>query len=594
MTSLLHAETESPYCGFVDDPNAGYEKEGLGRRCAIPMTMVDRDGSILYETPTFDLLYVIISENDTKALQQYLTIAPWAVSIEPFPSDELWAIPRPHPLSDYGGSDGGLHENYFLYAARWGGLGVLQMLLDHCTKGRDVTQQIRFKSERFELLTEAAQWGQLEMVQFLLDNQPRYASIHERDPNGYTALASAASYYEYGRQSSKEGEGVTPAKSEAIMNLLLDRGACASDIALPMYGDKKLRNTVLTLAVEWAGSQLIKRLIDGGADVYAKVTRGPWDESFWDQYGSTFEVNALYVACTHANFEALKTLIDCRGAGVDITDVIWERDSRGSLPLHWATQNDLPREIYGYPVAIIQEKARNIANIVELLLDLDPTTINVPDNDGNTPLHYATRSLSRHDKLYTPIFQLLCARGADASIRNNEGQTPLHTLFRLNDNGRSFTHKTPVDRATISTLLAHGATATDADNVGDTPLHIAAANLRWTDAVSYLLQHGADPARQNLREETALHRAAGGSYMGRYFMIKAPERIKAQDDMLARLVKAGGMELMDLADAKGMNPRKICHKTRQEWKELDGPPKQNGYGRGRGRGRGAARRMHKI
>ncbi|KAL9562032.1 hypothetical protein ACKAV7_013955 [Fusarium commune] len=593
MSSSIYAENKSPYCHFTENPNAEYESQGLERPWPVPMTMLHTDGSILYEKVTFELLYRIIEENDTKALQQYLTVAPWAVSIEPIFSNDLWAVPDRHPFSDWGGSNGGIDMDYFQWAAQVGGLGVLKILLDHCTKGKDPSLQIRFKAEKFELLNEAAQWCQLDMVRFLLDNQPRYASIHERDPSGYTALASAASGCHLDWPSSLQEGGPGPADSEAIMNLLLDRGACASDVTLPVYGETKIRNTVLTLTVQWAGSHLIKRLIDGGADIYARVTREPWDEEFWNLYDCTFEVNALYVACTNANFEAVKTLIDCRGPGVDITDVLWQRDSRGSLPLHWVTQSDLPRETFGYSIAAIQEKARNIAHIIGLLLDLDPTTINVPDNDGNTPLHYATRSLSRHHKIYTPIFQLLCARGGDASIRNAEGQTALHTLFRLDGSGRGryYSHsKIPVDTATILTLLAHGASPADTDNIGDTPLHIAAANLQWTDAVSFLLEHGADPARQNVRKQTVLHRAAGGSYMGRDPLIKSEERIRAQEDVLSRLVKAGGVELMDLVDVEGMNPRKICHKTRREWKELDGPPKQNGTGRGRGR----APRMHKI
>ncbi|SCO90197.1 related to ankyrin [Fusarium oxysporum] len=194
--------------------------------------------------------------------------------------------------------------------------------------------------------------------------------------------------------------------------------------------------------------------------------------------------------------------------------------------------------------------------------------------------------------MYTPILQLLCARGGDASIQNT-GQTPLHTLFRLEDGGdyrNYFREKNSVDAATVTTLLAHGASPADIDMAGDTPLHIAAANLEWADVLSLLLVHGADPALLNLNGQTALHRVAGGTHLGRNQKYKAPERIRAQEDVSSRLVKAGGVGLMDLTDAGGMKPREIYHKTRQGWKELDGPPKQTGNGRGRGRGP----RIHKI
>ncbi|WJG37046.1 ankyrin repeat-containing domain protein [Fusarium oxysporum Fo47] len=383
--------------------------------------------------------------------------------------------------------------------------------------GKDPDMKIKFESGEVLLLNEATQYGQVDIVRFLLNHQPRYASIYERDQSDSTALLSAAS-----------AQGLPgPAESEAMINLLLDRGASASDVS---NEDARISNTVLTLVTQWAGSPLIKRLIDDGADIYTKVER----------------VNALYVACTHANFEAVKTLIDCRGAELDTLDVLWQRDSRGSLPLHWVTQSDLPKESFGYSNAGVRDKAQSIANIVELLFGLDPTIIN-----------------------------LLCARGGDASIQNTEGQTPLHTLFRLEDGGDYrdyFCEKNSVDIATVTALLAQP------------------ANLEWADVVSLLLVHGADPALLNLNGQTALHRAGGGTYLRRNQKYKAPERIRAQEDVLSRLVKAGGVGLIDLTDAEGMKHREIYHKTRQGWKELDGPPKQTGNGRGRGRGP----RIHKI
>ncbi|KAM5529503.1 hypothetical protein BFJ69_g16584 [Fusarium oxysporum] len=557
MTSPLTPGSESPYQEFARDPNDEYERDGLGRLFQTPMTMIDGHGSVLYETEDFQLLYQIVDENDTKALEQYLTIAPWAVPKASAILDEHQTV------CDV--------EDYFLNAAQCGRLDALKMLLAHCIKDEDPSIQVRFKRRRYELLNEAARWGQIEVVHFLLDNQPLYANIQERDPKGYTAIASAADFYSTQFLVSPHGEMVNPLKNEAVMNLLLDRGACASDLVLQENHEGKPSDTVLTLTVQWGDSEIIKRLIDDGADVHAKVTKGPWESNFWNQRDSFFEVNALFVACTHANPSAVQSLIDCRGEGVDLAEMIRSQDSRGSLPIHWATQSALPEETESFTASAIDERARNITITIGLLLDFDPTAINVQDNDGNTPLHYATRSLSRHDKLYTPVFQLLCDKGGDASIRNNKGETPLHTLFLLYDTDTFDTDQAPVDRALISILLAHGANATDVDNAGNTALHNAALNLHWTDAVSYLLEQGADPAGRNQKQETALHRAAYGSYKGRDSFVKSEERIKVQDDMLARLVKAGGAQLMDLEDAEGKTPRQICQETRYEWREDDIP-----------------------
>ncbi|KAK2687533.1 hypothetical protein QWA68_013114 [Fusarium oxysporum] len=457
MTSPPPHDVETPYEEFRKDPNDECERNGFGRSYRTPMTMADRDGSILYETEYFDLLVTIIEENDGKTLKRYLSIAPWAVPKE----SAGW---RGYEMAHY-------NENYCLSAARRGCLDSLQVLLSHYTNDEDANRQVRFKQHRFELLNEAAQWGQTEVVQFLLDNQPVYASIHERDPNGHTAITAAANFHSTQFCSSPTGTSTSAAKNEEVVNLLLDRGASALDVVLIDNHNGKPFDTVLTLAAQWASPKLIKRLVDSGADVHAVVTKGSWAMKFWNQHRSYPEgrktyskVNALFAACSHANFEAVQTLIDCRGDGVAVSEMVFSRDNRSSIPIHWVTQ------------------IQNIANIIKLLLDLDPTTVNFQDNDGNTPLHYATRSLSRHDKQYTSVFQLLCNRGGDPSIRNHNGETPLHTLFRLYKGDTSFDNQDPVNTAAISILLAHGAKATDIDNSGDTPLHIAAANLHWIDA----------------------------------------------------------------------------------------------------------------
>ncbi|KAF5602852.1 uncharacterized protein FSUBG_7492 [Fusarium subglutinans] len=437
------------------------------------------------------------------------------------------------------------------------------MLLSHFMQDKNLEAHTRFKQRRYKLLNRAAKWGHFEMVKYLLDNQPLYADIHARGSHGHTALLCAADLYNTQFLVPYGGERASAAKNEAVMNLLLDRGACASD-SIPFRNDKgKPCVTVLTLSVQWSSPELVNRLIASGADPNTMVMRGPGGLNFWNQYDSFNELPALFDACTHANFKAVEALIDCRGAAVAAADILSFRDGRGSIPLHWAAQAELPREFNGFPD--LKEIARRIASTIGLLLSLDPTAINVQDNDGNTPLHYATMSLSRHNKLYTPVFELLCNKGGDVRTCNNNGETPLHTLFRLQRDRTTFNDQDPVDTTAISIMLAHGASPTDADNAGNTPLHLAASNLHWTKAVSYLLERGADPAQESLKKETALHRAGCGSYKGCNLLTRSQERISAQEDMLAVLVKAGGGELMDRADAEGKTPRQVAKNTRDEW-----------------------------
>lgn len=60
MNSPLLPETDSPYRAFRRGPN---ECDEDGNRPWAPMTMIDRDGSILFETEFFDLRSEIIRRN---------------------------------------------------------------------------------------------------------------------------------------------------------------------------------------------------------------------------------------------------------------------------------------------------------------------------------------------------------------------------------------------------------------------------------------------------------------------------------------------------------------------------------------------------
>ncbi|CAF3623116.1 unnamed protein product [Fusarium graminearum] len=333
------------------------------------------------------------------------------------------------------------------------------------------------------------------------------------------------------------------------MNLLLDHGACAADVVHPTGCMDQKRPTVLTLAAQWASSDLLGRLIDSGADVHYKVLANSWELKFRDQrdFPVQIEVNALFFASFRANPDGVKTLVDRRDDGVDIVDMVWSPDCVGSLPLHWATRNQLPDELRLIPTSIIYERAGKITRTIEQLLDFVPATINVQDIDGNTALHYATRYFGKNGTMYTPVFELLCSRGADPSLRNYKDETPLHTLFQSQGDDA------PVDPAVTSLLLTHGAKVTDVDDAGNTPLHLATRTWHFIDAVSLLLEHGADPAQRNLKNENAIHTAARGACPGNGI----EETTEMPGDIMAILVKAGGVELMDLPNADGKTARQI-------------------------------------
>ncbi|RGP78273.1 hypothetical protein FLONG3_3588 [Fusarium longipes] len=540
-------ETESPYRRFT--VNTVENRPEYSLPDGVPTTITDRDGSVLYETEDKELFLEILHRDDVELFEKYLTI-------------QSATIPRIFSLPDED-NEGIYYASMLLWdVIRRGSFGILLVLVSRELKYCGSPETIRFNKFGFQLLNEAARWGHVKMVEFFLDNQPLYADIYERDSRGNTALLSAVDVYSW--RYFHYPDEIHPEKNWAVIKLLLERGARASDVVLPVDDDiDQTPNTVLTLAAQWASPEIIKTLIDCGADVHAKVSFDAYKVAFYTEPEYIHGVTALFTACLCGNFQAAKMLVDCRGPDVGLADMIRSPDGRGLLPIHWASRNDQVQERRDIPTSVFEERAQNTISTIKLLLEYNPTTINIQDNEGNTPLHHATQTKDLNKVFYTDICRFLCDNGADARIRNNRGQTPMHFLFHRA--GVSL----PVDAAATSILLAHGAHPNDADKLGVSPLHLAAMRLESMDAMSCLLQHGGDPSQRTLKQETALHRAASGISMSGGVRSGVEETIRAQDQMLEKLINVGGAELIDSPNAAGKTPRQICQERRDEWRRIE-------------------------
>ncbi|KAF5678240.1 hypothetical protein FCIRC_6523 [Fusarium circinatum] len=453
-------EDKSPYGNFVQGPNEYHDDE---EPPYIPMTMVDRNGSVLCETDRFGLLLAIICQDDVTTLEQYLDIAPWAI-------EENEDLP--------------LYYSFFYNAVSYGSLGALRTLLSYYQRVMEPSQRITFRKCGFTLLNEAARRGYLDIVEFLLQNQPLYADIHERDYTGCTAIAPASDIYST-RYIEAFNWHPSAEKSEA-----------------------------------WAGAEMIGRLIGSGADVHARFTKDSLQLRLGDEPDHIVDnVTAIHMDSFRGNSVALESLLTHHGDATSALELISSCDSRGSTSLHWATRNNL----FG---PTLHERAQKIKTTVDLILDTDPAIINSQDVEGNTALHYAAFYFPGNGGVFMPVFETLCEKGADASMQNNQGETPLYKFFAI-ANGTT-------DKQILCLLLAHGAKINDIDHVGNTPLHIATQRLDNHDAIDFLIEEGADAT------------------------ISRAERVEIQNRVLATLTKAGGIELMDLTNAEGNTPRQIC------------------------------------
>ena len=137
------------------------------------------------------------------------------------------------------------------------------------------------------------------------------------------------------------------------MRLLLDRGASARDhidwedeppivpyASLILCGEK-VSGTVLSLAMAGAGYQLVKRLIEEGADVHTKEGRYFGARNIKSEYTAQ-DITPLHIGSFYSNADGIQALLDYRGCNVNLIDIVSCRDSCGCLPLHLAARGPSP------------------------------------------------------------------------------------------------------------------------------------------------------------------------------------------------------------------------------------------------------------
>jgi ankyrin repeat protein len=133
---------------------------------------------------------------------------------------------------------------------------------------------------------------------------------------------------------------------------------------------------------------------------------------------------------------------------------------------------------------------------------------------ASTPLHEAAMLYGSHG--CQEMVRLLLEHGADVSVKNNDGVTPLHAVCKeldamtnglyWNYDGFGAVHLDQLE--IVKLLLHHHADPSTKDNNENTPLHSAA----WagdTHAVDFLLNQGADTSAKNSTGHTPLHWTAG-------------------------------------------------------------------------------------
>jgi ankyrin repeat protein len=190
-------------------------------------------------------------------------------------------------------------------------------------------------------------------------------------------------------------------------------------------------------------------------------------------------------------------VLAARGGAVDVIDALLARGivAKGSHALHAAAK-------YGHAAAIRR------------LLAAGEPVDEVERNDQWTPLTIAC--MENH----LDAARVLIDAGASVNVHDDDGNMPLHwAVFGARPNeiheyedfgGEHDTYYEPQDDAPIvELLLAHGAPIDALDGDGDTAL-IRAAIYDAENAVEVLLTHGADRRVRNRDGKTALDIAQAG------------------------------------------------------------------------------------
>ena len=146
-------------------------------------------------------------------------------------------------------------------------------------------------------------------------------------------------------------------------------------------------------------------------------------------------------------------------------------------------------------------------HMVELLLK-HGADASVKDNNGATPLHVACDDETMTWNHLSSV-QLLVSRGADVNAVDTGGVTPLWYLFcvRDGDSVRFSGDDWEERKAIAEVLLGHGSRVDVRDSEGEPLIHHAAsASPFGRQAVELLLAHGADLHATDRLANTLLHK----------------------------------------------------------------------------------------
>jgi len=141
---------------------------------------------------------------------------------------------------------------------------------------------------------------------------------------------------------------------------------------------------------------------------------------------------------------------------------------------------------------IFEATEKGTVEDVRYFIEQKGVDVNITNDTGNTPLHFAVDNTD-----ISVLKYLVVAQGADVNAKNSDGNTPLYLAAWGNSNVEF-----------LECLISQGADVNAKCFKGNTPLYIAAQKNTNVDILEYLISHGANVNEECLNGYTPLHIAA--------------------------------------------------------------------------------------